>query len=182
MRTNSRAAGCSPVFKRKPLPHHALSLRPVTEKQSLRTFSRDRRLHGPICRHAAIRGEQSAPSHHFVTGRFPPRVVARTTASSPRQASSALWQTSWAHCGSSSAASANAAQRPPLQLPLLLEVARAIFDARSWRRSSDVRVSVDFLSTVLGFDRADLGSRSACTGQGRWRSISRRSFREATAP
>jgi len=34
----------------------------------------------------------SAPSHHFATGRFPPRVLARISASSPRQAASALWQ------------------------------------------------------------------------------------------
>jgi len=34
----------------------------------------------------------SAPSHHFATGKFPPRVVARTSASSPRKAASAFLQ------------------------------------------------------------------------------------------
>jgi len=42
-----------------------------------------------------------------------------------------------------------AAQRPPLQPPLVFGIVRASFDARSWRHSPDVRVSVvDFLSTV----------------------------------
>jgi hypothetical protein len=44
----------------------------------------------------------SAPSHHFASGRFPPRVVARTTASSPRQAASTFWQmpvASWRKVG-----------------------------------------------------------------------------------
>ena len=39
----------------------------------------------------------SAPSHHFATGRFPPRVVARTSASSPRQASSTLCRCEQVH-------------------------------------------------------------------------------------
>ena len=43
----------------------------------------------------------------------------------------------------------------------MLDIVRASFDARSWRRSSDVRVSVvDFLSTVHFFARVDLGLRA----------------------